>query len=209
MSLMAAGLAAAAASAISQGVGAAAASKANSRAIKAMEESIKRRESILQNWYNNEANQDPLNRASSVRAITQLRDIARQQSQAAQGYNTIMGGSDAQAAAQKEANAKMIGEAMSGIAASAEQRKDAVKDQYLQGQLGMEQEKANLDAQTYQNQAAAIQQAAQGVTNAASSAFSAYAAANSPTNTAGGTDTNSGIALKKQQLAAGLAKANG
>jgi len=183
MSLMAAGLAAAAVSAVAQGVGAASATKANSKAIQAMEESMKRRESLINNWYNNEANQDPLNRPSSVRAITQLKDLARQNSQAAQGMRTVIGGSNADVAAQKEANAKMVGETMSGIAAAAEQRKDAVKDQYLNSQLGMEQEKANLDAQTYQNQSQAIQQAAQGVSTAASNVYSAYAAANSPSNT--------------------------
>lgn len=108
-----------------------------------------------EDWYNRRYNEDPTQRASAQRMITQVNESIKNRNQQAAGTQAVMGGTDESLAATKEANNLALADTMSQIAASGDARKDAIEQQYM----------ANKDAIT-QQQLGVIQNKAQGIAGA-------------------------------------------
>ena len=175
MSLLVASLAAGAVSALAQGIGSVAASHAARKAYDAQQAAMNKKEAELANWRERVMNEDPTQRASAQRTITRLSEMLKQRNQAAAGRQAVMGGTNAEAAAEKEQSNQVVADAMSQIAAAGDERKDKAEQMAMQGQMNIEDQRANADAARYGQQGQAIQGAAQGVANAANSFVNAYA----------------------------------
>ena len=102
-----------------------------------------------QDWFNRKYNEDATQRADAQRILAMTEESIRNRNRQAAGVQAVMGGTDESVQAAKEANADALAQVSSSIAADAEQRKDAIEQQYmerkneLQGQLNeIEQNKA-------------------------------------------------------------------
>ena len=181
MSLLVAGLVAGGVSALAQGIGSVAASHAAQKAYDAQKAANDKKEADLANWRDRIMNEDPTQRASAQRTITKLSDMLRQRNQAVAGQQTVTGGTGAAAAAEKEASNQAVADAMSQVAASGDERKDRADQMAMQGQMNIDDARAQMEAARYNQQGQAIQTAAGGVANAANSFMTAYAMQNGKT----------------------------
>ena len=100
-----------------------------------------------QDWYDRRYNEDATQRADAQRLLTLTEESIKKRNKAAAGTAAVMGGTDESVAAEKEANSKALADTTSQIAASAEQRKDAIEQQYLQKKDALDQAKAELEGQ--------------------------------------------------------------
>ena len=114
-------------------------------------------------WYNRNYNADATQRSDAQRILQLTEDAIRRRNRAAAGVAAVMGGGSEAVAQDKEAGNKALADAAGQIAASAESRKDAIEQQYLQRKDAIENAKDNLATQ----QASNISQAIQGVGSAA------------------------------------------
>ena len=89
----------------------------------------------------------------------------KKNNKAAAASQAVMGGTDESTAAAKEANNKALAEATSTIAVNGDKRKDAIEGQYRERDAALNQELNQIE----KDKAAAIGQAVQGVSSAASS----------------------------------------
>ena len=96
-------------------------------------------------WYDKNYNEDPLQRVSSQRVLSQLSDMLRQRNKTAAGRAAVLGGSSEAVAAQGDQNASMMADAMGRIAAQNEARKDDIEQQYRERKNAIEQEKMNVE----------------------------------------------------------------
>ena len=84
-----------------------------------------------QDWYDRRFNEDATQRADAQRILTMTEESIKNRNKQAAGTAAVMGGTEESVAAAKEANNKALADATSRIAASADQRKDAIEQQYL------------------------------------------------------------------------------
>ena len=183
MSLLVAGLVAGGVSALAQGIGSVAASHAARKANEATQAALNKKEADLANWRDRIVNEDPLQRAGAQRMVTRLSDMLRDRNKAAAGQQAVTGGTNAAAAAEKEASNQAVADAMSQMAANADERKDKADQVALEGQMNITDARAQAEAAKYNQQSQAIQNAAGGVANAANSFYGAYAMQNGKTAT--------------------------
>lgn len=140
------------------------------KSMKKVENSINERKRKNEEWYNRRYNEDPTQRASAQRMITQVNESIKKRNQQAAGTQAVMGGTDESVAAAKEANNLALADTMSQIAAQGDARKDAIEQQYMAQDDALAQQQEQLYMQKAQNTAGAIQ----GVTGAASGIASAF-----------------------------------
>lgn len=100
------------------------------RSAQKAQKELERQRKENQDWYDRRYNEDPTQRASAQRMITQVTDAIRSRNKAAAGTQAVVGGTDASVSAEKEINNKAIGETVSAIAASGDAQKDAVEAAY-------------------------------------------------------------------------------
>jgi len=99
-----------------------------------------RREQLRENqaWRDREYYADPTKRADTIRLLTQTGNLLRQRRQAAQGTQSIMGGTDDSVAAIREANNQTIADTTGNLVAANEARKDRIDSQYRQRKAQIE-----------------------------------------------------------------------
>lgn len=140
------------------------------KSMKKVQNSINERKRDNEDWYNRRYNEDPTQRASAQRMITQVNESIKKRNQQAAGTQAVMGGTDESLAAAKEVNNQALADTMSQIAAQGDARKDAIEQQYMAQKDSLAQQQEQLYMQKAQNTASAIQ----GVTGAASSIASVF-----------------------------------
>lgn len=134
-----------------------------SQAMKQVAQTIDKQQRENEDWYNRRYNEDATQRADAQRVLSRTEEILRQRNKAAAGRAAVMGTTDEGVAAEQAANAQVLADATSQLAANSEAKRDAIEQQY-------QARKNELDAQKMQlrqQQAQAISQAVQGVTGAA------------------------------------------
>ncbi|WP_462375798.1 hypothetical protein [Segatella buccae] len=135
-----------------------------SKAMKKMKQNIQNQMRENQDWYDRRYNEDATQRADAQRLLTMTEDSIRKRNQAAAGAQAVMGGTDESVAAAKEANSQALSDTTSNIAAAADQRKDAIEQQYMATKSNLNQQLNDLT----QKKAQAISSAVQGVADAGS-----------------------------------------
>lgn len=135
-----------------------------------MRRDIERQKRDNQAWYDRRYNEDATQRADAQRILTMTEDAIKRRNKAAQGAQAVMGGTNEGVAAAQAANSQALADATSQIAVAADQRKDAIENQYMGRQDALDNQLHNLQAAKAQN----IQNAAQGVADAAAQAGAAY-----------------------------------
>lgn len=130
-----------------------------SKAMKKMKQNIQNQMRENQDWYDRRYNEDATQRADAQRLLTMTEDSIRKRNQAASGAQAVMGGTDESVAAAKEANSQALSDTTSNIAAAADQRKDAIEQQYMATKSNLNQQLNDLQ----QKKAQAISSAVQGV----------------------------------------------
>ncbi len=137
--------------------------------IKASEAAQKRNEYLAskakenQDWYDRRYNEDATQRADAQRIITMTEDAIRKRNRAAQGREAVMGGPSEASAREKEANNKVLTDAVSQINAAGERRKDQIEQQYLSRKDAIDDAKMQVETQ----RAASVSEATKGVLGAA------------------------------------------
>lgn len=134
-----------------------------SKAMKQIKNNLNNQLKENQNWYDRRYNEDATQRADAQAILTRTEDSIKNRNQAAAGTQAVMGGTEENVAATKEANNKALADATSNIATNADQRKDNIEQQYLNTKSNLNSQLNDLQYQKAQN----ITQATQGVANAA------------------------------------------
>lgn len=129
---------------------------AQKRAYQRQQDSLRRDAADNEAWYNRRYYEDATQRADTQRALAQARETFRSSNRAAMGRNAVMGGTNAQAAAAKEANNEAYADMVSQAAAAAESRKDNVEDAYLKEKQTLNGAQRTLDNTNDQANAEAI-----------------------------------------------------
>lgn len=141
------------------------ASKAAKKRKKAVENEMADNEA----WYNRRYNEDATQRADAQRILNKTEDIIRNRNKAAAGTQAVMGGTDATAAATREANANALADATASIAEQGAAQKDNIEQQYRENRTRLKGQLNDIEAQRSQ----AIGQAIGGVIGAAGGIASA------------------------------------
>jgi hypothetical protein len=146
-----------------------------SSAAKEAEERQRLQEAKQDAWYRRKYNENYLDTAAGQALVNRAREYAKENWKRAAGAQAVAGGTEAGSAMAKEAGNKMVGDTISNIAASDQQRKDNIDDQHNQAQ----QRFAQMDMQREMQRAQNITNAAQGASNALLSAAGALGSAQS------------------------------
>lgn len=118
-------------------------------------------------WYNRRFYEDGTQRADVQRSLTRAQDNLRRNSRAASGQAAVTGASNATVAATKEANNQAYADMVSQAAATAEARKDAVEQGYLEQKRNLAKQQIDADAARANAKIGAINTAVQAVGTAA------------------------------------------
>lgn len=121
-------------------------------------ENIQKQMDENQAWYNKNYNEDFTQRADAQAVLQRTEENIKKRNQQARARQAVLGGTEESVAAEKEANNKALADATSSIAVAAQQRKDNIEQQY-------QQNKANLQAQLNDSQAAQAQNVSEAGTN--------------------------------------------
>lgn len=105
---------------------------AASAAMRKVGKSINAQRRKNQQWYEQRYNEDATQRADAQRLLTQTQDMLRRQTAAAAGSAAVGGGTDESVAQAKAAANGVMADAISGINARNERRKDAIEQTYRQ-----------------------------------------------------------------------------
>lgn len=146
---------------------------AQERAYKRQQEQLDATRARETAHYNRRYYEDGTQRADTQRALTQAREALLKSNRAAMGSNAVMGGTNAQAAAAKEASNNAYANAVASAAAGAERRKDIVDQNYQTRMDALDAQQMSLDAANDQANAQAIGDAANQVGQLAQSAVAA------------------------------------
>lgn len=153
---------------VSVGGGIASGIAANKQAEKAQAEQDAK-EKMLKDWYDSEINTNILDRADTLSMLKQYREAMDEQGKKYQ-TNAIKGGASEEAKiAYAQAQNKGYADAISKIAAQGQARKDQVTNAYMQGMLGIYDNKSNAYLQSGQQMSNAISGAANGLSSAVGS----------------------------------------
>lgn len=132
------------------------------KAMKKVRKNLQQRQKANKAWYDQRYNEDALQRADAQRVLAQTEEIIRNRSRQSAGTQTVMGGTEASAAAAREANSQTLSSTMASMAASAASRKDAVEQQYMKTRDSLDDSLNDLEI----NKAGEIAKAVQGVADA-------------------------------------------
>lgn len=122
-----------------------------------------------QAWYDRRYNEDATQRADAQRMLTMAMERIKQRNRAAAGTAAVMGSGTEAVAAEKAANAGVLADTASQIAAAGAARKDQVEGQYLAQKNAINQQQIANQQQVAQNVATATQGAASALVNAGAS----------------------------------------
>lgn len=157
---------------IGAGLGAAASIYGGIKAKKAAAEAnrmLEAQKADNQAWYDRRYNEDATQRADAQRMLTMTMERMRERNRAAAGTAAVMGGTGEAVAAEKAANAQMLADTASQIAAAGAARKDQIESQYLTQKNNLTAQQVANQQQRAQNIAAATQGAAQALMGAGAS----------------------------------------
>lgn len=130
-----------------------------SKAMKRARQGLDQQRTKNENWYNRRYNEDETQRADAQAILAQTQERLKTANRQAAGVGAVSGMTDEALAATKAANAGIMADAASTIAANAVARKDTIEQQYQQNDMNIQ----NAISNTYVNKANAIAQATQGV----------------------------------------------
>lgn len=132
------------------------------KAMKKVRKNLQQRQKANKAWYDQRYNEDALQRADAQRVLAQTEEIIRNRSRQSAGTQAVMGGTEASAAAAREANSQTLSSTMASMAASAASRKDAVEQQYMKTRDSLDDSLNDLEIK----KAGEIASAVQGVADA-------------------------------------------
>ena len=147
-----------------------------SKAAKKAKAQIEQQKKENQDWYNRRYNEDATQRADAQRVLALTEESIKRRNRAAAGTAAVMGTGTEVAAAEKEANNRIMADAVSQINAQAEARKDGVEATYRQRDAELESQLIGME----QGRASAIGSAISGVASAAGSIASSLSDINTP-----------------------------
>jgi hypothetical protein len=131
-----------------------------SQAMKQMKKNIQNQMQENQDWYDRRYNEDATQRADAQAMLTKTEEAIKNRNQQAAGSQAVMGGTEENVAATKEANANAMADAASNITIAGEQRKDNIEQQYMQKKSELNKQLNDLTQQGAKNMAEAVQGAA-------------------------------------------------
>lgn len=141
-----------------------------SKAMKRVRAGLEKQRQENLNWYNRNYNADGTQRADAQRALTQLGEGIRDRNRQAAATAAVTGATDESVKAAQAANSAQAADAAAQIAVQADRRKDAIEQQYMQTNRGIEGQLMSLDQQKAQN----VAQAVGGVASAAGGLMSKF-----------------------------------
>lgn len=127
------------------------------RAAKKIRQNIENQQKENQDWYDRRYNEDMTQRADAVALINRTEESIRNRNKNAAATAAVMGGTNEALAAQRAANNAALTDTMSQIAVTADQRKDAIENQYRNRNADLISQINANEAQKAANIAAAIQ----------------------------------------------------
>ena len=133
-----------------------------SKAAKEAERKLAAEKAANDAWYRRRYNEDYIDTAAGQNLVRRAKDFARENWQKAAGAQAVAGGTDAAAAMAKERGNKMVGDAIADIASNDTARKDNIDAAYRAENSRLTQQQIQNDKE----RAAAISQAASGVSDA-------------------------------------------
>lgn len=147
-----------------------------SQAAKKRAEMLESQRRKNQDWYNRRYYEDATQRADAQRVLSMTEESIKRRNRAAAGTAAVMGTGTEVAAAEKEANNRIMADAVSQINAQAEARKDGIEATYRQRDAELEGQLNGME----QGRASAIGSAISGVASAAGSIASSLSDINTP-----------------------------
>ena len=127
------------------------------RAAKKIKQNIENQQKENQDWYDRRYNEDMTQRADAVALINRTEENIRNRNKNAAATAAVMGGTNEALAAQRAANNAALTDTMSQIAVTADQRKDAIENQYRNRSADLISQINENEAKKAANIAAAIQ----------------------------------------------------
>ena len=109
-----------------------------------------------QSWYDRRYNENIMERDDVQGLLTKTRETMAKRNKAAAGKAAVMGGTQAAAAATKEANNDLYAKTMGSIAQSGAAQKAAVENRYLARKNELDDKLAGIEQQRANNTAEAI-----------------------------------------------------
>lgn len=140
----------------------------NAKAYTDVINSIKQQQQDNQNWFDRRYNEDSTQRADAQALLTATEESIRNRNRQAAGAAAVMGGTDESVAAAKAANNQALVDATSKIAAAADQRKDAIENQYMSTKSNLSSQINDMTLKKAQSTADAVKEAADAAGNFAS-----------------------------------------
>ncbi len=116
--------------------------------IKEQQAAIERSQQRNEDWYNRRYNEDPTQRASAQFLLKKVEEQMRKRSKETAGRAAMTGTTEAAVAAEKEANAHAITDAVGQIYANNEARKDKIEENYENRKNSLQDKYDELGAQT-------------------------------------------------------------
>lgn len=140
----------------------------NAKAYKDVIGNIKQQQQDNQDWFDRRYNEDSTQRADAQALLTATEESIRNRNRQAAGAAAVMGGTDESVAAAKAANNQALVDATSKIAAAADQRKDAIENQYMSTKSNLSSQINDMTLKKAQSTAAAVEKVADAAGNLAS-----------------------------------------
>lgn len=140
----------------------------NAKAYKDVIGNIKQQQQDNQDWFDRRYNEDSTQRADAQALLTATEESIRNRNRQAAGAAAVMGGTDESVAAAKAANNQALVDATSKIAAAADQRKDAIENQYMSTKSNLSSQINDMTLKKAESTAAAVEKAADAAGNFAS-----------------------------------------
>lgn len=132
----------------------------NAKAYKDVINSIKQQQQDNQDWFDRRYNEDSTQRADAQALLTATEESIRNRNRQAAGAAAVMGGTDESVAAAKAANNQALVDATSKIAAAADQRKDAIENQYMSTKSNLSSQINDMTLKKAQSTADAVKEVA-------------------------------------------------
>lgn len=136
---------------------------ASAKAMKNVKKNIEDQRQKNEDWYNQRYNEDATQRADAQAVLTQTQELLKQRNKQAAGNAAVMGATEESIAATNASNNQILADTMSNINASANARKDAIEQQYLENDNSYVEKLNDME----KNKAQAITDAAKGAGDAA------------------------------------------
>lgn len=132
----------------------------NAKSYKDVINSIKQQQQDNQDWFDRRYNEDSTQRADAQALLTATEESIRNRNRQAAGAAAVMGGTDESVAAAKAANNQALVDATSKIAAAADQRKDAIENQYMSTKSNLSSQINDMTLKKAQSTADAVKEVA-------------------------------------------------